>query len=565
MKIETWPNPPEERLEYTQPTPNTFGSSRFLTRDEVHQLQLNEEGEDESRCPYLGTLSLKVILDITVQGGRRTYPLVSIYARTPIDPYKKTNNELKPSTGNIITFGTTRSGKGTGQIIPNLLSWNGSIFVLDIKGENYLRSAGYRASLSQNVFRFAPFEQESHIWNPIKSIRVVTDWEESHWNERCQEEEDTRYLANLIIVSSGSRDDQFWEAKAKSLLVGLLLHVGSAKLNENTSPETSEFKQHEVQERSMREITRLIALNDEDFNSLLEDMSKSKRMLVRHTGHSFQGYLKGEGKLGESIKAMLTRHLDVWAYERVHRATYKPSDCGGDLEPGTNDFDFSQMRDGNTSIYLIIPPEYLSEYRSVMRVLIGCAIRDLKNSYTQSKTVPEWSDKPPVLFLLDEFAQLAHMSPIEEGLAYLAGYNVRLWFFLQDINQLKANYPDSWESFLANTEYKSFFGVNDINTAKLVSDMTGIKTVKNLSNTSSSVDNNLDYNLYFKSNNFSITVNHTGRALMTPDEVLHMHPDKQIVFTKSLFPLYLDLPKYHESPEMVKKSDLPPPQKIDFI
>lgn len=532
--------------------PKTFGSSGFLDSKFVTQTRLNEKGEGKSSCPYVGAIPPKTIQEI---GAYRKEPLIEIFARPPETRNYIASDQLQSGTGHIITFGTTRSGKGTGQIIPNLLQWNGSVLVLDIKGENYLKSAGYRAEdLQQNVIRFSPFERESHIWNPIKSIRTIEDWENSDWNERCQEEEDARYLANLIIVSSGSKNDQFWEVKAKSLLVGLLLHVSTAALAISTTTKESESHQHRVKQRSMREITRLITLEPDDFQSMLKDMSDSDRTLVRQVGTGFQGYLKREGKLGESIKAMLIRHLDVWSYERVHRVTYKPSANEDDNEPGINDFDFSRMRDGNTSFYLIIPPEYLSEYRSVLRVLIGSAIRELKNSYIQSKTNPSYSDKPPVLFLLDEFAQLANMSPIEEGLSYLAGYDVRLWLFLQDINQLKVNYPDSWESFLANTEFKCFFGVNDINTAKLVSEMTGTKTIPNLSNTKgSAVGDN------------TVTHGYIGRPLLTPDEVLHMHPNNQIVFIKSLYPLCLDLPKYYNCNKLKGRSELPPPQDISFI
>ena len=38
----------------------------------------------------------------------------------------------------------TRSGKGVGIVIPNLLAWNGSVVVLDIKKENYQLTAGWR-------------------------------------------------------------------------------------------------------------------------------------------------------------------------------------------------------------------------------------------------------------------------------------------------------------------------------------------------------------------------------------------------------------------------------------
>ena len=56
-----------------------------------------------------------------------------------------------------MTIAPTRSGKGTARIIPALLSWPGSVFVMDPKGENFAVTARYRAqSLGQTVFVLDP-------------------------------------------------------------------------------------------------------------------------------------------------------------------------------------------------------------------------------------------------------------------------------------------------------------------------------------------------------------------------------------------------------------------------
>ena len=51
----------------------------------------------------------------------------------------------------------TGTGKGVGFVVPNLLHWQGSAIVLDIKGENYTLTSGYRGrTLGQKVYRFDP-------------------------------------------------------------------------------------------------------------------------------------------------------------------------------------------------------------------------------------------------------------------------------------------------------------------------------------------------------------------------------------------------------------------------
>ncbi|WP_156829829.1 type IV secretory system conjugative DNA transfer family protein [Methylovulum miyakonense] len=46
-----------------------------------------------------------------------------IFARTPSTAYFSNNDDLPDGNGHILTIAPTRAGKGSGQIIPNLLSW----------------------------------------------------------------------------------------------------------------------------------------------------------------------------------------------------------------------------------------------------------------------------------------------------------------------------------------------------------------------------------------------------------------------------------------------------------
>lgn len=45
----------------------------------------------------------------------------------------------------VLCFAPTRSGKGVGLVVPSLLTWPGSAIVHDIKGENFMLTAGFRA------------------------------------------------------------------------------------------------------------------------------------------------------------------------------------------------------------------------------------------------------------------------------------------------------------------------------------------------------------------------------------------------------------------------------------
>ena len=77
----------------------------------------------------------------------------------------------------------TRSGKGVGIVIPNLLNYADSVVCVDIKFENFLFTAGFREKCGQKVFLFSPDgfaeseemrkngEIKSHHYNPLHYIR----------------------------------------------------------------------------------------------------------------------------------------------------------------------------------------------------------------------------------------------------------------------------------------------------------------------------------------------------------------------------------------------------------
>jgi type IV secretion system protein VirD4 len=157
---------------------------------------------------------------------------------------------------------------------------------------------------------------------------------------------------------------------------------------------------------------------------------------------------------------------------------------------------------------------------------------------------------------------------------------VRLWFFVQDISQLQLHYRNSWRSFFSNTGTQCFFGVSDITTANLVSEMSGITTVDNhntsFGHTATSTGTNLNFFnqpiiLYdpiqptTESTANSITHSYTSRRLITPDEVMRMRHNDQIIFMKGLEPIYCNLLGYYEIPrfsDLVK--NYPPPKPVDF-
>ena len=67
-------------------------------------------------------------------------------------------NETLLTDKHLLSIAPTRTGKGRGLILPNLLALpNHSVFVIDPKGENALVSARYRQSQGHEILIFNPY------------------------------------------------------------------------------------------------------------------------------------------------------------------------------------------------------------------------------------------------------------------------------------------------------------------------------------------------------------------------------------------------------------------------
>jgi type IV secretion system protein VirD4 len=134
-----------------------------------------------------------------------------------------------------------------------------------------------------------------------------------------------------------------------------------------------------------------------------------------------------------------------------------------------SDFRFGDLKKQNETVFLVLPPDRLSTYSRWLRLLITQSRLDMART-------PDMPDVP-VLYLLDEFAALGHLAPIERAMGLMAGYGVQLWPILQDVHQLRATHGQRAGTFLSNAGVLQVFGVNDHESARLVSDMLGQETV----------------------------------------------------------------------------------------
>src|SRR3989449_5896900 len=140
-----------------------------------------------------------------------------------------------------------------------------------------------------------------------------------------------------------------------------------------------------------------------------------------------------------------------------------------------------------------------------------------------------------VLFLLDEFAHLRRMHPVQRDIGLAGGYGVRFWLVLQDLSQLRSTYSETWPTFLANADVLQAFGTNDWDTAEYLSKMTGETTVRVTSeNRSTGVSRGMHPHRQYGT---AISSAESGRRLLLADEVRRLPSEWELLFVKGSDPL----------------------------
>lgn len=122
----------------------------------------------------------------------------------------------------------------------------------------------------------------------------------------------------------------------------------------------------------------------------------------------------------------------------------------------------------------------------------------------------------------------------------MAGYGVQLWPILQDVHQFRATYGQRAGTFLSNAGALQIFGVNDHDSARLVSDLLGQGTA---------VLRTMGQALDSEKSGISYGEQHAGRPLPTPDEVRNLPQHAELLFLAGQRPIVAGKLTYYADPE----------------
>jgi type IV secretion system protein VirD4 len=397
-----------------------------------------------------------------------------------------------PNSIHAITIGPNGSGKGTGLIIPNLATLRRPVFIIDPKGEAAAITLRARAKLGP-VKIINPFnvlaEKLPHLksdgFNPLAALDATHD----NFTDDCTG------IGQALVRQEPGSDGAFFGGSAQDLLTCLVMHE---KIMRGKDASLGNVRKMLTEPFAGSEHRGAIGL----LKTIL-DMTESRCEPLRaKAGRFVNGTRSNMDIISTAINE--TRFLDSPPVAR---------DLNGE------GFDWDLMKREISTVYLVIPADRLESHANYLRLIVTSALRTLLRS-------PPSETLPPALFILDEFAQLGYLPPIENAMGIARGFGVQLWPFLQDLNQLKALYRDRWQSFVANAGCLTAFAPRDWFTAEYLSNLCGQKTV-NVNSRSLNNQGNINWN-----------ESPHGFPLFRPEDLMKMPPGQMLCLVSGVDPFF---------------------------
>ena len=384
----------------------------------------------------------------------------------------------------VLLFAPTGSGKGVGFVIPNLLFWKESVLVHDIKLENYELTCGYRTNvLKQKCYTWSPADPEgySHCYNPL-------DWIAKQAGKMV---DDVQKIIKIVIPKQ-----EFWENEARSMVVGVVLFL----LADESRP------------TSFGEVVR--TLRSDDVAMTLATALDTMGDKIHPVGYmNLSAFLQKAEKERSGVISTANSGLELWANPLIDKTTSR------------SDFDMRKFKRELTTVYVGLTPDNIERLKPLMSMFYQ------QGTAFMSQKIPTKDDPYGVMYMMDEFPTVGKLEQFLAGIAYFRGYHVKLFLIVQDTQQLKGTYEDSgMNSFLSNSTYRITFAANNVETAKLISELIGNKTA---------ISESMNRPKFFDLNpgSRSIHMSKTQRALLLPQEVIGLPRTDQIILIEASPPI----------------------------
>lgn len=403
----------------------------------------------------------------------------------------------------VMMVAPTRAGKGVGFVIPNLLSFAGSTVVLDVKGENFEKTARLRAMNGDEVFRFSPFDwaNSTHRYNPLARIAAAPSF--------AQQFTEVSILADLFLDKDNKTLDTFSEAGKSIFVAACLLAIQRKR-------------------PTLGEVNRIVTGGDyknAQYSTYAEEAVEPTVRALWINAASASSRL-----LTSNIQALMTAGLKQWDNPAVRSATE------------ASDFEFGAFRKKPHSLYIVVSEDHITTLAPLLRLMFA----DLIASLRLREPGP---DEPwPVMMMIDEFQQMGAMPYLERAIHSLAAYGGRVAMIAQSLASLDRIYgPEGRESLENGAGLKLYITPRDQRTVREVSAAVGSTTREAVTHVFGRNKGLLGAT--------SSSSRFEERPLLSETEARTMDPDEVIILASPQHPIRAKRIKYFEDPLFKRLAD----------
>jgi type IV secretion system protein VirD4 len=417
----------------------------------------------------------------------------------------------------------TRSGKGVGCVIPNLLNWPESVVVQDIKLENWELTAGFRAQNGQACYLFNPFAENKRTvrYNPLDYVR------DGEFRVG-----DLISIGESFFPSGGKDADAFFNDQARNLFVGLALFLC----------ETPELP------RTIGELLRQSSGKGQVLKHYLEGLINARNWICDEEGGRIQrrDWKKGDPglpPLSEDCEDSLNRFLSITGNTPSNILASFNAPLGiwqnpiVDAATSASDFDLRDVRRRRMSIYIGITPDHLVEAGRLLNLFWSQLINQ------NIKELPEQNPdlKYTCLMVMDEFTAPGRIGILAKSVSYMAGYRLRLLSIYQSQSQLEGCYGrEDARNLVTNHACQILYAPSEQRDANEYSEILGYKTVK-----AKSLSRSLGGRSTGGRNE---SESEQRRALMLPQEIKELGQWTEIVILENSKPIKCEKIRYFDDP-----------------
>lgn len=354
-----------------------------------------------------------------------------------------------PLERHAFTAAGTRAGKGV-TLITNTLkgphAWQGSAVVIDPKCEAANRTWEFRQDdLGQKVVVFDPFGYSQKPETPLIPAELLSSFNPLALVDSL---EGINIIADGLVIQEDSEKDPHWPESARLLFKGACALVISSP---NIPP---------AQKNLITVATFLRNLQDQS----PVDPDNPKAGTIAAKALSTLRACTAFGGIAQDAAAMISDSNETGSFFKnfTRQRQWLASPEMQAFLSGPSTVDLHQLKRGKMTVYLVIPPSHLKEYRRFLRLFVALT-QDV-----MWRLMPDGSELGTrCLFLLDEFPALGRLDKLLfEGLPLGGSFGLHIWPFCQYYAQLVDVYGESGaQAFTGCADAVCLFGV-DFQTAE---------------------------------------------------------------------------------------------------